>query len=52
MAMATLFLLLLNLIDGKYRPDLDDSGRVINGAVFDKIYKPFQMAADNSHVEK
>lgn len=27
-------------IDGKYMPDFEDSGRIINGAVFDILYKP------------
>lgn len=28
------------LIDGEYVPDFDDSGRVVNGEIFDKLYKP------------
>ena len=27
------------LIDGKYQPDLSDSGRIINGRIFEKLYK-------------
>ncbi|EGC02047.1 hypothetical protein [Ruminococcus albus] len=29
------------LVDGEYRPDPDDCGRIINGEVFSKLYKPF-----------
>lgn len=28
------------LIDGRYEPDFDDSGRVVNGEIFEKLYKP------------
>lgn len=31
------------LNDGEYQPDFDDCGRVVNGAIFDKIYKPFKI---------
>lgn len=31
------------LVDGEYRPDFDDSGRIINGAIFDKLYKPKEI---------
>ncbi|MBQ8079866.1 MAG: hypothetical protein IJ236_07930 [Oscillospiraceae bacterium] len=29
------------LCDGRYVPDFTDSGRVVNGAIFDILYKPF-----------
>lgn len=29
-------------VDGVYQPDFSDSGRVINGAIFDKLYRPFE----------
>lgn len=28
--------------DGKYQPDFDDNGRVVNGAIFEKLYRLFQ----------
>lgn len=31
------------LVNGVYIPDFDDSGRIINGAIFDKLYKPFEI---------
>ena len=31
------------LINGEYRPDPDDSGRIVNGEVFDKLYKEFKV---------
>lgn len=34
-------LVMTKLVDGEYYPDFDDSGRIINGAIFDRIYKPF-----------
>ena len=29
------------LVTGAYQPDFSDAGRMVNGAVFDKLYKPF-----------
>lgn len=34
-------LVMTKLVDGEYYPDFDDSGRIINGAIFDRLYKPF-----------
>jgi len=28
------------LIDGKYLPDFEDSGRIVNGVIFGELYKP------------
>ena len=28
--------------DGKFVPDFDDSGRIVNGTIFDKLYKPLE----------
>ena len=28
--------------NGKFVPDFEDSGRIVNGAIFDKLYKPFE----------
>ena len=30
------------LVNGIYIPDFDDSGRIINGAIFEKLYKEFK----------
>lgn len=30
------------LVDGKYLPDFDDSGRIVNGEIFDKLYQPIK----------
>lgn len=30
-------------VNGVYIPDLDDSGRIVNGAIFYKLYKNFDM---------
>lgn len=32
-------LIATKLVDGMYQPDFDDSGRVVNGAIFDRLYK-------------
>ena len=29
-------------VNGAYTPDFDDSGRIINGAIFEKLYKEFK----------
>lgn len=29
------------LVDGKYLPDFEDNGRVVNGAIFSELYKPY-----------
>ncbi|MBR6670048.1 MAG: hypothetical protein IKL31_04790 [Ruminococcus sp.] len=34
-------LVMAKFVDGVYCPDFEDSGRIINGAVFDKLYKKF-----------
>lgn len=34
-------LVMTKLVDGEYYPDFDDSGRIINGAIFNRLYKPF-----------
>lgn len=31
------------LVDGKYLPDFDDNGRVVNGAIFSELYKPYMI---------
>lgn len=30
------------LINGKFLPDFNDSGRIVNGAIFDMLYRPLQ----------
>ena len=35
-------LVVAKLIEGVYIPDFDDSGRIINGAIFEKLYKEFK----------
>jgi hypothetical protein len=35
-------LVMAKQVNGSYQPDLDDSGRIVNGAVFDRLYKPYQ----------
>ena len=30
------------LEDGKYVPDFSDSGRIVNGTIFEKLYKAFK----------
>ena len=34
-------LVMTKLVDGEYYPDIDDSGRIINGTIFNRLYKPF-----------
>lgn len=34
-------LVMAKFIDGEYYPDFTDSGRIVNGEIFDKLYKPF-----------
>ena len=33
-------LVMTKLVDGEYYPDFDDSGRIINGTIFNRLYKP------------
>lgn len=34
-------LVMAKLVDGEYYPDFTDSGRIINGAIFNKLYRHF-----------
>ena len=36
-------LVMAKSVDSAYLPDFDDSGRIVNGAIFDKLYKTFEI---------
>lgn len=35
------------LVNGLHHPDFNDSGRIINGTIFHKLYKPFYENQDS-----